>query len=171
LAKVLESGTGFHGNYKCEHLFALRQAIEAYDFYTAQLVTCDHEIEQHYAVCQSQVDPAQVPLTPPKTRGKSKNRPEYDLRTALYRIAGVDLTEIDGLNVLSVQTILSEVGVDMNKWRTSKHFCTWLGLAPNNEISGGKRLRTGTKPVKSRANLAFRQAAQSLARSKSALGG
>jgi len=166
-----EIAKSLHGNYKREHIFALRQAIEAYDFYTAQLVTCDREIEQHYAACQSQADPAQLPLTPPKARSKSKNRPDYDLRTALYRIAGVDLTEIDGLNVLSVQTILSEVGADMSKWRTSKHFCAWLGLAPDNEISGGKRLRTGTKPVKSRANLAFRQAAQSLARSKSALGG
>lgn len=164
-----EIAKSLHGNYRCEHLFALRQAIEAYDFYTAQLVACDREIEQHYAACQSQVETTQLPLMPTKSR--SKNHPDYDLRTALYRIAGVDLTAIDGLNALNVQTILSEVGADMSKWPTSKHFCAWLGLSPDNEISGGKRLRTGTKPVKSRANLAFRQAAQSLARSKSALGG
>ena len=80
------------------------------------------------------------------------------------------MTAIPGLNGLSVQTILSEVGTDMSKWPSAKHFCNWLGLAPNPAISGGKPLRTATKPVKSRANLAFRQAAQSLANSKSALG-
>jgi len=159
------------GNYRHEHLFALRQAVELYDFYTLQMTACDREIEQLYAAMQAQVDPEQTPLPPAKRSGAtSKNSPDYDLRTALYRTAGVDLTAIDGLNVLSVQTILSEIGVDMTRWPTSKHFCTWLGLAPNNEISGGKRLRTDTKPVKSRANLAFRQAAQALANSKSALG-
>jgi hypothetical protein len=166
-----EIAKSLQGNYRREHLFALRQAVELYDFYTAQMTACDREIEQLYASLQAQVDPEQTPLPPAKRSGAtSKNSPDYDLRTALYRTAGVDLTAIDGLNVLSVQTILSEIGVDMSKWPTSKHFCTWLGLAPNNEISGGKRLRTDTKPVKSRANLAFRQAAQSLANSKSALG-
>jgi transposase len=166
-----EIAKSLQGNYRREHLFALRQAVELYDFYTAQMTACDREIEQLYAVMQAHVDPEQMPLPPAKRSGAtSKNSPDYDLRTALYRVAGVDLTAIDGLNVLSVQTILSEIGVDMSKWPTSKHFCTWLGLAPNNEISGGKRLRTDTKPVKSRANLAFRQAAQSLANSKSALG-
>jgi len=166
-----EIAKSLQGNYKREHLFALQQAVELYDFYTTRITACDHEIEQFYATLQAQVDPAQKPLPPAKRSGaKSKNSPNYDLRTALYRIAGVDLTAIDGLNVLSVQTILSEIGVDMSKWPTSKHFCAWLGLAPNNLVSGGKQLRTGTKPVKSRANLTFRQAAQSLAKSKSALG-
>ena len=166
-----EIAKSLQGNYRREHLFALRQAVELYDFYTTQITACDCEIEQQYASLQAQVDPEQAPLPPAKRSGaKSKNSPDYDLRTALYRITGVDLTAIDGLNVLNVQTIVSEVGIDMSKWPTSKHFCAWLGLAPNNEISGGKPLRTDTKPVKSRANLAFRQAAQALANSKSALG-
>ena len=167
-AEIVKS---LQGNYRSEHLFTLQQLVDDFDFLTNQVAACDREIERRYAAMQPQVDPIAAPLPPaPRNQSSSKNSPAYDLRTALYRMAGVDLTAIDGLNSLSVQTILSEVGLDMNKWPSSKHFCAWLGLAPNPEISGGKPLRTHTKHVKSRANLAFRQAAQSLANSKSALG-
>ncbi len=80
------------------------------------------------------------------------------------------MTQIGGLSILSVQTILSEIGTDMSKWPTVKHFTSWLGLSPNNTKTGGKVIRTQTKKTDSRANLAFRQAATTLARCKSALG-
>jgi transposase len=164
IAKSLE------GNYTSEHLFVLQQALELYDFYTAQMSTCDAEIERLYAAFKPQVDLAEKPLPPAKkNRRKNKNAPDYDLRSYLYQMTGVDLTAIDGLEVLTVQTIIAEVGIDMSKWKSVKHFTSWLGLAPENEISGGKLLRTGTKKVKSPANLAFRQAAMGVSRGQSAL--
>lgn len=159
------------GNYKPEQLFALGQALAAYDFYTAQMAACDHEIEKLYAAMPAAVDPAQQPPPPPKRGGRqSPSAPDGDTRLALYQIWGVDLTAVDGINTLIAQTIFSEIGTDMSKWDTSKQFCAWAGLAPNTDVSGGKPLRSHAKPVKSRINLAFRQAAQSLANSKSALG-
>ena len=159
------------GNYSSEHLFVLQQALELYDIYTAKIRVCDAEIEQLYGEFDPQVDIVEKPLqAPKKPRRKNKNAPEYDLRTYLYQMTGVDLTAIDGLEVLTIQTIISEVGTDMSKWKSVKHFTSWLGLAPENDISGGKVLRRSTKKVKSRANLAFRQAAMGASRGQSALG-
>lgn len=166
IAKSLE------GDYRAEHLFALGQAVELYDIYTEKLQACDVQIEQHLARFQPRIDIEQYPL-PPSTRPpalKPKNDPPTDLRPALYQLAGVALTQIDGLNILSIQTILAEVGTDMSKWRTVKHFTAWLGLCPHNQKTGGKIIRTKTKKTDNRANLAFRQAAATLGRSKSALG-
>ena len=117
------------------------------------------------------VDVETQPL-PPARRVKwpSKHQPRYDLRGELYRVTGVDLTLIDGLDVLTVQTVISEVGVDMSPWRTEHHFSSWLGLCPDNRISGGKSLKRGTRKVVSRVATALRPAAQSLWRSRSALG-
>lgn len=165
IAKSLE------GNYTSEHLFVLRQALELYDLYTAKIRVCDAEIEQLYSEFEPQVDIAKKPLKPPKKKpSRNKNAPDYDLRTYLYQLAGVDLTAIDGLDVLTVQSIISEVGTDMSKWKSVKHFTSWLGLAPENDVSGGKVLGTSTKKVKSRANLAFRQAAMGASRGQSAMG-
>ena len=165
IAKSLE------GNYSSEHLFVLQQALELYDIYTAKIRVCDAEIEQLYSAFEPQLDIVEKPLkASKKKRRKNKNAPDYDLRTYLYQMTGVDLTAIDGLEVLTVQTIISEVGIDMSKWKSVKHFTSWLGLAPENDISGGKVLRTGTKKVKSRANLAFRQAAMGASRGQSAIG-
>lgn len=88
----------------------------------------------------------------------------------MFELTGVDLTEIDGLAALSVQTILTEVGLDMSKFKTAKHFASWMGLAPNNKITGGKVFRSRTRKVKNRAAKTFRMAAQSLSRNKSTLG-
>lgn len=166
IAKSLE------GDYRREHLFALRQAVELYDSYTEKLQACDQEIEQQMEQFVSKVDLDEFPL-PPSSRPagiRPKNDPVSDLRPALYQMAGVDLTQIEGLNILTVQTILSEIGTDMSKWPTVKHFTSWLGLSPNNAKTGGKIVRTKTKKTDSRANLAFRQGAATLGRSKSALG-
>jgi len=163
----------FTGNYRPEHLFALKQALELYDFYNQQITACDQEIEQKYAAFKPQVDLTETPLPSRKQRrNKPKgNEPAFDLRRDLYRLAGVDLTQVDGLQVLTVQTILSEIGLDMHRWPTVKHFTSWLGLAPYQDISGGKTLRTGTKKTTNRAATAFRLAAQSLHSSHSAMGG
>jgi transposase len=159
------------GHYRAEHAFMLQQALEQYDFYNQQIQACDVQLEQQYAAFEAQVDLESQPLPPaPKRRSRSTNEPDFDLRTALYQMCGVDLTQIDGIDVLTVQTVISEVGLDLSKFKTVKHFTSWLRLAPHNDVSGGKVLKRGTKKTQNRATTAFRLAAQSLARSQSALG-
>jgi transposase len=158
------------GHYRPEHLFALQQALELYDFYTQQIQACDTQIEQKYAAIKpvTASDPPPAPPSPPKRR--TANEPDFDLHGHLYRLAGVDLTRIGGLNVLTVQQIIAETGVDMSPWPTVKHFASWLTLAPHNAITGGKVIRSKTQKSTNRAAQAFRLAAQSVARSDSALG-
>jgi hypothetical protein len=149
----------------------LKQALALYDFYTTQLHECDMEIERQYQALKPVVDPAQQPLPPAtKTRSHCKNAPAFDVRTQLYRATGVDLTAVDGLNAVTGQEILSEIGTDMSKWRTDRHFCSWLHLAPHHDISGGKVLRTHILKGRNRAAQALRMAAQSVGRTDTALG-
>ena len=166
IAKALE------GDYRSEHLFALRQALETYRFYQQQIAACDQQIETYLSNLDSRIDVTQTPLPPPLSgRNKSSsNQPTFDLRTHLYRISGVDFTQIEGLNVLTVQTILSEVGLDASKFPTQKHFTSWLGLCPDNRITGGKIKSSRTRKVNNRAAYAFRIAAQALANSSGPLG-
>jgi transposase len=159
------------GNYRQEHVFALKQALALYAFYTQQLRECDAEIEQLYASFEPALDIEAQPLPPtsqPKRR--ANNAPEYDLRSCLYRLTGVDLTQVHGLDAVLAQEIISEIGLDMSKWRTDKHFTSWLKLAPYNEISGGKVLKRKTAKSNNRAALAFRLAAWAASRTDSALG-
>ncbi|MDP9314019.1 MAG: transposase [Chloroflexota bacterium] len=109
-------------------------------------------------------------LPPTKPSSKSKNELSFNARAQIARVIGVDLVAVMGLSAITVQTILSEIGTDMERFPTVKHFCSWLGLAPHNDISGGKVLRSRTMKVRNRANQAFRQAAQSVAQSDSSYG-
>lgn len=161
------------GHYRSEHVFVLRQALELYDFYDRQIQQCDQEIAQRYAQATPSVPDGHPPTTLPPTpqrRKPRKNQAHFDLTGALYRMVGVDLTRIDGFDALSAQKVITEIGIDMSKWPTVKHFASWLRLAPNARQSGGKVLSSHVPPSSNRANLAFRLAAQSLARSQSALG-
>jgi transposase len=158
------------GNYRKEHLFALQQAVEFYDFYSQQIQKCDHEIESRYTAFRPWIDSQKKPLPAPKRKKPHGNEPDFDLRTNLYRMAGVDLTAIEGVSALTAQTVLSEIGLDMSAWLTVKHFTSWLGLCPQNQISGGHVLKRGTAKVANRAAQALRMAAQSLHRSHSELG-
>lgn len=158
------------GHYLPEHLFALKQAVELYDFYNQQIQACDIEIEHNYSAFKPVLDIEANPLPPSTSRRRSKNEPHFNLRLALYQITGVDLTQIDGLQALTVQQIIAETGVDMTQWPSAKHFTSWLSLAPHNDISGGKVLKSRTLKSNNRAAQAFRMAAQSVSRSQSALG-
>jgi transposase len=159
------------GYYREEHLFTLKQALDAHDFYQGQLNELDEEIESYLSIFDSQADPDNYEK-PEKTKNRSrrKNEPHFDLHAELYRICGVDLTKIDGLDALTVMTIISEIGLDMSKFPTEKKLASYLGLCPNNRKTGGKVKNTKSKKVKNRASKAFRLAAQSLHSSKSALG-
>jgi transposase len=163
IAKSLE------GHYKREHLFALQQALELYDFYDRQLQACDLELEAMYQEFEPPEDPA-TPPPQPRTQKRRKNQAHFDLRQALYRLSGLDLTEIDGIDALTLQKVLSETGTDMSKWPTVKHFTSWLHLCPNNKITGGKVKQRGVQPTQNRASTALRVAAASLKSSDSALG-
>lgn len=147
----------------------MKQALELYDFYDQQLQACDAELEAMY----QEFEPPQDPGTPPpapRTQKRRKNQAHFELAPALYRLAGVDLTQIDGLDELTVQKVLCETGTDMSKWPTVKHFTSWLRLCPNNKITGGKVIQSGVQPTKNRASAALRVAAASLKNSDSALG-
>ncbi len=152
------------GNYRPEHVFALKQALALYDFYTAEIQECDREIERQFSNLKPVVPPEDLPPMPPSSKAPShkKNEPDYDARGLLYRLTGVDLCDIDGLNESTVQTIISEVGTDMSRFGSEKHFCSWLGLAPHNDVSGGKVLRSRTLKTQNRAGQAFRMAAQAV---------
>src|SRR5258708_20836488 len=103
-----------------------------------------------------------MPEPPRRGKGSRPRQPHFDLRRHLYRITGVDLTQIDSIDVRIAQTVISEVGLDMSRWKTEKHFASWLGLVPDNRTSGGKGLQPGTRPVVNPAPPAFRPAASRL---------
>jgi transposase len=159
------------GHYQAEHLFALQQALELYHVYNQKIQACDQEIERRYAAFEPVIDLEIQPLPPsPKRQQRRAHHPDFDLRSYLYQMCGVDLTRIDGLEAVTLQQIITETGVDMSAWPTAKHFTSWLSLAPQNDISGGKVLKRRTRKSKNRAAQAFRMAAQSVSRSNSALG-
>ena len=111
------------------------------------------------------------PLGPkPKGKTRSRNAPQFDLRTELYRITGIDWTQINGMDVLTAQTVIAETGADLSAFPSEKQFASWLGLCPTNEQSGGKILNRRTRKVVNRATGAFRNAAVTLIRSQSYLG-
>jgi len=160
------------GTWQAEHLFELQQVLELVDFYTRQLRQCDAELERRFAAVKPRWDaPADLPTLPKAKRdSRSKNQPTYHARAELYRITGVDLVALKGISASLAQTILSEVGTDMSRFPSQKHFCSWLGLVPHHEISGGKILRNHTLKTDNRAGQAFRQAAACVIRSDSAFG-
>ena len=156
------------GNYRQEHLFALQQAVTLYETYQAQIAACDQQIEQYLALVPP-VTTEPCP-TPGKPRQRTGNPFHFDAHAQLYRLTGVDLTRIDGIDAATALTVVSEIGTDMSRWKTVKHFTSWLGLCPGTKVSGGRVLSSKTKPSANRAAAALRLAAASLSRSHSALG-
>ena len=160
------------GSWREELLFALKQSLELFDFFTAQLTACDAEIERRFAAVKPRWEaPEELPTLPPaKATSRSKNKPAESTRQELFRIVGVDLVAVTGISANLAQTILTEIGTDMSRFPTVKNFASWLGLAPRNDISGGKVLRSRTLKTDNRAGQAFRQAAASVIRSDSVFG-
>lgn len=155
------------GHYRDEHLFSLKQSLEMYEFHQQKIAICDQEIEK--ALNQME-DKGEIGKLPPTKKRKGKNSPNFDVRSELYRMIGVDLTKIDGMSESSVLKVISETGTDMGSWPSEKHFASWLGLSPNNQVTGGKVFKSKTTPTANRAAIAFRMCAFTLTRSKSALG-
>jgi transposase len=170
-ASQQEIAQSLEGNWRPELLFVVGQNLDLYDVYLDEIQKCDKQIETHMNCMKSKIDPATKKM-PDSRHGhkKRKHGPQFDLRQHLYRLAGVDLTQIDGLDVQTVQTIVSEIGTDMSPWKTEGNFASWLGLCPDNRTSGGKVLKRRTRHVVNRAATALRIAAWNLIRSQSALG-
>jgi len=166
-----------HGNWREEHLFTLRQSLELYRFYVGQIATSDLKIESLLADFTPRVDPEQKPLPADgkKNRSAAKRRKKaglsagFDLRTEGYKLFGVDVTQIPGLEG-NILPLFSEVGRDMTRWPDAEHFVSWLALCPDNDISGGRVLWRGMRKANNRAGQIFRLAAQSLHRSQTPMG-
>lgn len=156
------------GHYREEHLFALGQSVMLYDTYQAQIRACDEAIEQQLHGFET--THSDTPLPAAKHKKKSANAPAFDVRSELYRLLGVDLTQIEGVSDVTALKVIAEIGTDMTRWKSEKHFASWLGLSPGNKISGGRILNSKTKPSANRAAAALRMAAFALANSKSSLG-
>ncbi len=158
------------GDYRTEHLFTLKQALQSYRHYQQMISDCDAEIENLLNDFDSSIDPEEKPLLPSRKKKKGSNELNFDLRPHMNRILGTDLTEIDGVSTSTVSVVFSEVGTDISKFPTCNQFCSWLGLSPNNKISGGKILSSKTNKVKNRLAHALRLSAQSLWNNQSYLG-
>ena len=169
-----EIGQALTGTWREEHLFVLKQSLELYDFYTAQIEGCDEEIDRMYALIRPDWQSGELPPVPmKKQKTHSKNAPKSarEIRAHLKRINGVDLSLVDGFGVSLAQTVTMEVGSNVaEKFPTEKNFCSWLGIAPKHEISGGKVLKKKTLKTKNRAGQAFRMAANSVKKSDTIFG-
>ena len=149
------------GNWRPEHLFALRQAVELLDVYQQQLGACDREIAAYLGRFADKTGGQTLPAKP-RTTAPHRTAPAFDVRGHLYRLTGVDLTRIDGIDAHTALKVVAETGLDMTRWPTEKHFASWLSLTPGTKVSGGKKLSGRTKPPASRAAAALRLAARSL---------
>ena len=159
------------GNYRAEHLFSLQQALELYDFYLEKIAACDEEIEKQLVkfASQKQLDNTSKIIFK-NSKQVSKNAPAFNLEMRLQGLTGINLLEVPGINSLSALSLIGEIGLDMTRWKGAKQFASWLGLAPGNKVSGGKRLSGKTKPSSNRAAATLRLAASTLYRSQTALG-
>jgi transposase len=164
-----EIALALDGNYRAEHVFALRQAVELYDFYQVKLHECDQQLEAQLKTFDDQSGGQTLPPRP-LNRKPGGNSPEFDLRGRLFAMTGVDLTSIDGVDALTALKVVTETGTDMSRFRSDKDFCAWLRLCPGSHISGGKRHSGRMPPGHNKAATALRIAAQTLYNSKTALG-
>lgn len=168
------------GTWRPEQLAILKRQLMDWDHVQQQMAACDRDLQ----AMMKRMPDAVVPPTPPraatghppqkrrrKKNGKSsRNAPQFDLESELKRMTGVDLTRIDGVKANTIQTVITEAGLDMSKWETEQHFVSWIGLSPRNDRSGGKVLNRKTRKVVSRLATALRMAATTLRESDSYLG-
>jgi transposase len=160
------------GNWQEDLLFVLKQEQDGYEFCQQQMAECDRRLEQYLQQREDRSQGASLPEEKRKERLKKKkgNAPQFDLRTELFRMTGTDLTQIDGIDVMTATTILSEAGWDMSKWQTEHHFVSWLRLCPDNKVSGDKIIGKGRLPTNNRITNALKMAASSLRTSNTYVG-
>lgn len=170
-ATVAQITAALTGHYRAEHLFVLQQHLALFDLYQTQLAACDAAIAAHVATLTATVAPPPTALPAPRVPLRPRgHEPTFEIRTPLHHLTGVDLTQIEGLGPYTALKILSEIGTDMRRWPSAKHFTSWLTLAPQNKVSGGRILSARTAPSANRAAAAFRLAAMALTRTQTAFG-
>ena len=158
-----------HGTWRDEHLLTLGQALASWQHYQGQQRELEEVIaKQLHRMKKTTELPPLPPL--PRLRSRSANEPRFDVRTALYYVTGVDLTALDGIKAVTALVVISEIGLDMSRFPTVKHFCAWLGLCPRLKKSGVRVLSSRTRKGKGRAARALCQAARSLWRCKTPMG-
>lgn len=163
-----EMAQALDGHYKEEHLFTLKLAYQTWEFHQQQLDEIDKEIAKQLEKMKR--DRELPPLPRGKGNPKKANSARFDVRTALYYVVGIDLTELEGIDELTALTIVSEIGTELSKFKTVGHFCSWLGLCPRPNESGKQKGSSRTRPGVNRTAQALRMGASSLHRSHSALG-
>jgi hypothetical protein len=170
-ASVEQIAASLTGNYRAEHLFVLRQNLELFDTFQRQIRTCDGEIESLLCALAAKQRSPQAPVPPPRCKPRfCDNEPRFEIRDPLYRLAGTDLTQIHSIGPYTALKLIAEVGTDMTRWPTHKHFTSWLTLAPKNKITGGRLISSKTQPSANRAATALRMCAMAVGRSSTALG-
>ncbi|MGD1095892.1 MAG: IS110 family transposase [Bryobacteraceae bacterium] len=169
-----EIARSLEGNWRADMLFELKQAVDAYDFIQNQIAECDQRLQTLLAALpQREVKRTEVQAEAPlresvkrkQKRKKSRadgNAPRFDLQVELKRICGVNLTSIDGIDIMTAQTIVAELGTDFSRWKNESHFTSWLGLTPSRDISGGKIVKQESRKIKSPVAMMLRMAASSL---------
>ena len=158
------------GNYQPEHVFALAQALALYDFYQARVDECDAKVQEVLAVLIAEKAALSAPLPKARHRTAQPNAVSFDVRPILYQLAGVDVTQIHGLGPYVALRLIAECGTDLSRWRSAKHFTSWLTLAPGSKISGGKVLSAHTRKTSNRVVAHLRLAAVTVGRTDTALG-
>jgi len=167
-----EIAHSLEGNWQADLLFLLQQEQAGYEFCRQQMAECDAQLQQYLAQTQDRSAGASLPEEKRKKREhkNKKNHPQFDLREQLFRTTGTDLTRIDGIDVLTAMTVISEAGWDMSKWPSEHHFVSWLRLSPDNRVSGDRVIGKGRLPTNNRLNVVLRMAASTLRQSDSYLG-
>jgi transposase len=159
------------GSYRPEHLFVLQQNLALCDAIHRQIEACDEVIERELQTLASATPPPARPLPPARLHRKPRqNQPRFDIRAPLYALTGVDLSQFDAIGPYTALRLIAEIGTDPSRWPTEKHFTSWLTLAPQNKISGGRRLSSRTQPSANRAAAILRLTAMSIGRTQTALG-
>jgi transposase len=167
-----EIARSLEGHWEEDLLFVLQQEQDGYEFCQQQMAECDRQLNHYLEQREDRSQGAPLPEEKRKGRRKKKsgNKPQFDLRTGLFRMSGTDLTRIDSIDVMTATTILSEVGWDMSKWETEDHFVSWLRLCPDNRISGNRVIGKGRLPTNNRVTIALKMAASALRLSDTYLG-
>ena len=157
-----EIARNLEGNWRADMIFELKQAVDAYDFIQNQIAECDQRLQTLLAeLPQREVRKTEVQTDIPiresvnrkQKRTKSRadgNAPRFDLQAELKRVCGVNLTSIDGIDVMTAQTIVAELGTDFSRWKNESHFTSWLGLTPNRDISRGKIVKQESRKSRAR---------------------
>ena len=169
-ASEAEIAAALTGNYRREQVFVLRQNLELYDSYQRQIGTCDGEIESLLQDLAAKHALPGTALPPARRRQRHKNAPRFEIRSPLHQLSGVDLTQIDAIGPYTALRLIAEIGTDMTRWPSEKHFTSWLTLAPKNKITGGRLISSRTMPSANRAAAMLRMCAMSAGKTSTALG-